>query len=189
VATSTYMQNRKKWFRPQGVVFSNNPGTLQNNFYFPTGQEWQDFIILSDHNRQSMSISKERIENRMRMVNGNMRSYHTADKNTIEISWENLPSRAFSEDPAFNSSGKITNLSATSHTADNGAGGSDLLRWYEDHPGPFYVLLSYDKTGSGNMARYTDVMQVFFSSFNYTISTRGKDLFDMWDISINLEEV
>lgn len=187
--TSTYMSNRQKWGRPQGVLFSDNSGTLQNNLYFPTGNEWEDFIILSDHNRKPVSISKERIENRIRMINGNMRSYHTADKIILDVSWERLPSRAFSEDPEFNSSGNITNPNAELHTADNGAGGSDILAWYENHPGPFWVFLSYDKFGSGSMAKYTQALQMYISSFNFDIETRGDDLFDLWNISMTLEEV
>jgi hypothetical protein len=183
------MSNRKKWGRPQGLLFSNNSGTLQDNMYIPQGTEWEDFIILSDHNRSPISISQQRIENKMRMINGNMRSYFTADKINVETNWQRLPSRAFSEDPDFNSAGNITNLNAVLHTADNGAGGSDLLDWYETHPGPFYVFLSYDKFGTGNMAKYTQVLKVFFSSFMFDVETRGEDLHDLWNISLGLEEV
>jgi hypothetical protein len=189
VATSTYMQNRKKWNRPQGLLFSDNSGTLQNNFYIPTGNEFQDFIILSDHNRSPASIAKQRIENRSRMINGGMRSYFTADKISLSVSWERLPSRAFSENPNISGNGVITNANAELHTVDNGAGGSDLLSWYEDHPGPFYVFFSYDKLGTGNMARYTQVNRMYFSDFSYEIETRGDNLYDMWNISIALEEV
>jgi hypothetical protein len=183
------MQNRKKWGRPQGLVFSDNPGTLQDNLYIPTGNEWQDFIILSDHNRTPISLGQQRIENRMRMINGNMRSYFTVDKVSVDTSWNRLPSRAFSEDPEINTAGNITNSNAELHTADNGAGGSDLLDWYESHPGPFWVFLSYDKSGEGNMSKYTQAIQMFFTSFSYEVETRGNDLFDMWNISLSLEEV
>jgi len=189
VATSTYMQNRQKWGRPQGLIFSDNSGTLQDNLFFPTGNEWEDFIILSDHNRNSININSERIENRMRMINGNMRSYFTANKFTLAVSWDRLPSRAFSEDPEISPAGKITNQNAELHTVDNGAGGADLLEWYQSHPGPFWVFLSYDKFGQGNMSRYTQVFKMFFSEFSYEIETRGDTLYDMWNISLGLEEV
>lgn len=188
MATSTYMQNRKKWSRPQGLIFSDNSGTLQNNLFFPTGNEWEDFIILSDHNRNSININSERIENRMRMINGGMRSYFTANKFILSVSWDRLPSRAFSENPEISPAGKITNENAESHTVDYGAGGADLLEWYQSHPGPFFVFLSYDKFGEGNMARYTQVFKMFFSEFSYEIETRGENLFDMWNISLGLEE-
>ena len=52
MATSNYIQGRIKWARPQGLLFSNDPGTLNNGMYVPIGtQEGTDFIILSDHNR------------------------------------------------------------------------------------------------------------------------------------------
>lgn len=187
--TSSYMQNRKKWGRPQGIIFSDNPGTLQNNVYVPIGNEWEDFIILSDHNRSPISLSQQRIENRMRMINGNMRSYFTADKVSLDTSWSRLPSRAFSEDPEFSVAGKITNENVELHTADNGAGGADILDWYESHPNPFWVFLSYDKFGQGNMAKYTQVLQMYFTSFSHDIETRGDNLYDMWNISLNLEQV
>ena len=189
MATSNYMRNRVKWARPQGLLFSDNPGTLQDNLYIPNGDEWQDFIIASDHNREPISISQERIENRVRMINGGMRSYHTADKINLSTSWNMLPSRAFSEDPEISVAGVIRNEDAVLNTADTGAGGSDLLRWYEDHPGPFYVYLSYDKTGDRAFNRYAQVLRMYFASFDYTIETRGKDNFDMWNISMSLEEV
>ena len=189
MATSTYMRNRVKWSRPQGILFSDNPGTLQSNLYIPTGNEWEDFIILSDHNRSPISLSQQRIENRMRMINGNMRSYHTADKINLSTSWDRLPSRAFSEDPQIEDLGIVTNQNAVLNTADNGAGGSDLLNWYEEHPGPFYVYLSYDKSGSRSFNRYTQVLRMFFASFDHSVETRGKDNFDMWNISMSLEEV
>jgi hypothetical protein len=183
------MRNRVKWSRPQGILFSDNPGTLQSNLYIPTGNEWEDFIILSDHNRSPISLSQQRIENRMRMINGNMRSYHTADKINLSTSWDRLPSRAFSEDPQIEDLGIVTNQNAVLNTADNGAGGSDLLNWYEEHPGPFYVYLSYDKSGSRSFNRYTQVLRMFFASFDHSVETRGKDNFDMWNISMSLEEV
>ena len=189
MATSTYVNNRKKWLRPQAMLFSDNPGTLEGGFYIPTGEEFEDFIILSDHNRGEMSISKERIETRQRMVNGTMRSYHIADKNSIAVSWTRLPSRAFSESPEISSAGLITNINAEQHTVDNGAGGADLLEWYNMHPGPFWVFLSYDNFGEGNFNRYSQVLQMYFSGFDYSVEKRGHEIFDMWNINIALEEV
>ena len=41
MATSAYITGRKKWTRPQAVLWSENPGTLDTNtgLYVPTGQE------------------------------------------------------------------------------------------------------------------------------------------------------
>jgi hypothetical protein len=213
VATSTYMNNRKKWSRPQALLFSDNPGTLSNNLYIPQGNEFENFIILSDHNRESISMSQQRIETRQRMVNGTMRSYHVADKVNLSTSWQRLPSRGFSSPPnfvngilqkedVFKDEGPppsgFLGVSPEEHTADGGAGGADLLNWYESSPGPFWVFMSYDKIGSGNLYRYTNVVQMYFSAFDYEVEKRGNgrswgndstDGYDMWNVSISLEEV
>jgi hypothetical protein len=83
------------------------------------------------------------------------------------------------------------------YTADGGAGGGELLNWYESHTGPFWVLLSYDKYanfGTGEDARqklnkYSQAIQMYISNFNYSIVKRGGNNFDMWDVSVTLEEV
>jgi hypothetical protein len=213
VATSSYMMNRKKWVRPQALLFSNNPGTLSQGMYIPNGEEFEDFIILSDHNRGELSFAKERIETRQRMINGTMRSYHIADKMIFSTSWSRFPSRGFSSAPNF-----VNGVLQTSEvyknagpppegllgsipeefTADGGAGGADLLEWYEGHPGPFWVFLSYDKFGEDNLNRYTQVLHMYFSAFDYDVEKRGggKNLgpnnstaYDMWNVNLSLEEV
>lgn len=207
MATSAYMSGRIKWQRPQALLLSDNAGTLQNGLYIPQGNEFEDFIILSDHNRSTISISKQRIETRNRMVNGTMRSYHTADKLNISTSWSLLPSRAYGSSPEyidgeleqssiFNSDGKYLGKNPEEYTADGGAGGADLLSWYEAHYGPFWVFLSYDKGGSGNLNRYTQVVQMYFASFDYDIEKRGQSWsngratgFDMWNVNLSLEQV
>ena len=208
MATSTYMSNRSKWQRPQALLFSDNSGTLQGGLYVPTGDEGTDFIILSDHNRGGLSLTKERIEVRNRMVNGTMRSYHTADKINISCSWTRLPSRAYSSSPVYvdgvldqtsvsaSTTGGLVGFSPEMHTADGGAGGADLLEWYENHPGPFWVFLSYDNLGEGSLNRYTQVLQMYFASFDYEVEKRGQAWssgtsggYDMWNISLSLEQV
>ena len=116
-----YLAGRKKYSRPQGMLWADNAGTLSTNeatgksYYVPTGNEINaasgsgDFLILSDDNRSPIEFSQQRIENRRRTVNGRMRSYHIADKLQIAISWDMLPSRSFSNDPNFNvATGKPT---------------------------------------------------------------------------------
>lgn len=207
MATNAYMSGRIKWQRPQALLFSDDPGNLQNGLYIPQGNEFQSFIILSDHNRDTISISNQRIETRNRMVNGTMRSYYTADKINVSTSWTRLPSRAYGADQeytngeldqsnVFDSEGKYIGKYPEEYTADGGAGGADLLEWYEAHPGPFWVYMSYDKAGSGNLNRYTQVVQMYFSAFDYDVEKRGNGWsngsasgFDMWNISLALEQV
>jgi hypothetical protein len=212
VATNSYMMNRKKWSRPQALLFSDNPGTLSGGIYVPNGEEFEDFIILSDHNRSELSLSSQRIETRQRMINGTMRSYHIADKVAINTSWSRLPSRGFSSSPTFlNGVLQTTKVYEDAgpppegllgtipeeFTADGGAGGADILSWYQTHSGPFWVYLSYDNLGEGNLSRYTQVLHMYFSSFDYNVEKRGsgKKLgnastdHDMWNVTVALEEV
>jgi hypothetical protein len=208
LVTSQYMIGRRAWTRPQALLFSDNPGKLENGFFIPAGNEGENFIILSDHNRAGISIDITRIESRQRMINGSMRSYHTADKITASTSWTRLPSRSFSvSSPTFgdgtsapegkliqqkvfiDSPPRLLTFDPLQHTADGGAGGTDLLAWYEAFKGPFYVFLSYDKFGQNDMNKYTQILHMYFSEFNYEVEKRGQDLFDMWNISLSLEEV
>lgn len=209
MATNAYMSGRMKWGRPQALLFANNSGTIvtPGNKYIPNGEEGTDFIILSDHNRSPISISSQRIETRSRMINGTMRSYHTADKINLQVSWSNLPSRSYSSIPSF-TEGELNQTSVygpnnsykgqspEEYTVDGGAGGSDLLEWYEANVGSFWVYFAYDKTGSGVLNRYSNIFQMYFSSFEYDIQKRGNAWssgtaggFDMWNVSMSLEQV
>jgi hypothetical protein len=246
-----YMSGRKKWSRPQAMVWCDEMPTLDiDGNFIPVGYELgsdptdiseedleRSFLILSDHNRSQIGITNERIEQRQRMANGTMRSFFIADKLTIDTSWSMLPSRSFKNYPNFknedtnpsqsiDTSGDATLLINTKsvdrdndpetpntlvninaygslyekdqqYTADGGAGGGEMLDWYENHTGPFWVLLSYDKYANfGNdnaarqkLAKYSQAIQMYISNFNYSIVKRGGNNFDMWDVSVTLEEV
>jgi hypothetical protein len=155
------------------------------------------FIILSDHNRGDMQFNTQRIEQRQRTINGRMRSYHIADKLNMSVSWNMLPSRGYSGLANFSeTTGVSPNEGSTSeYTADGGAGGVELLDWYENHQGPFWMYLAYDKYSNfsnnkfGNLAKYNQIIQVYFADFNYTVVKRGGTNHDLWNISVNLEEV
>jgi hypothetical protein len=196
MATSGYLLGRKRFNRPQGVIWANNSGILSNGIIVPDGVEGEDFIVLSDHGRGELGFNKQRIENRKRLVNGNMRSYHVADKVSVSWSWDMLPSRAFSNDPIFsNTTGKQTSLSQE-YTADGGAGGVDLIKWYEDNPGSFYMFLAYDRydkfdsSAYANMDKYNEVLEVYFASFDYTVVKRGStNTHDFFNVDVSLEEV
>lgn len=208
MVNSTYMLNRRRYLRPQAMLFANNPGYLDNDFIVPDGTELEDFIILSDDNRGAIGMNYDRIESRVRTVNGRMRSYHVADKLKIDVSWSLLPSRAFATDVTFTDQGFVEieeNVIIPDQgsptqpdqlfTTDRGAGGVDLLNWYENNPGSFWVFLAYDKyTNFDTFSRirlgeYNDVVEVFFSDFQYSIEKRGGTNFDFWNISLSLEEV
>lgn len=215
MATANYMSGRQKYGRPQAMLFANNPGTVIDGKIVPDGIEFQDFIILSDDNRDPISFSTERIETRERMINGRMRSYHIADKISISTGWKNLPSRSFAGSPDFSEAG-ISSLTTSSgirvlddgeyvtlpkqfFTTDGGAGGVELLNWYNNNVGSFWVYLAYDNYQNfdadysvnqrNRLAQYNQVVEVLFTDFSYTVEKRGSATHDYWNIDIDLEEV
>lgn len=211
MATTAYMSGRRKYIRPQAILFSDNPGTISGGYHVPSGNEigeygvdGGDFIILSDDNRQSLDFRPIRIERRERMINGRMRSYHIADKIELSVSWNMLPSRSFKIDPSFNSTTGKSPISVSGspttpdfqHTTDGGAGGVEILDWYENHKGSFWVFLAYDKynefdgdTKYSQLQKYNQVIEMYITDFNYSVQKRGGGNHDFWNISIKLEEV
>jgi hypothetical protein len=203
----TYMQSRKKYNRPSGMLWSENSGTLINGLYIPYGLEVgadasnepdadlvDQFLMLTDDNRSPLDFSDERIEKRERMINGRMRSYHTADKMKLSTSWSMIPSRSHADVPAFD---PATGLSPVkSYTTDGGAGGADMLEWYDGHKGSFWVFLAYDRKGIfkgteapyNHLQQYNQLVEMFISSFSYSVEKRGTK-FDYWNVSVTLEEV
>ncbi len=226
MTTTGYMAGRQKWYRPQAMLWSEDQGTLVDGKYIPLGVETLSdlsgvqpanrFLILSDHNRAPIDIYPERIEQKRRMVNGTLRSYHIADKLKISTSWSLLPSRSFSFRPDFNQSTGLPDTTSTianpnpppafypveEYTADGGAGGVEMLSWYQSHTGPFWVFLAYDKyinfgvtdTAYTNLPNYNQIVQMQISSFDYSIIKRSGanasfNGYDMWNVSVTLEEV
>lgn len=207
---------RKKYSRPQAMLWSNNPGTLVGGKYVPTGYEFgtdistvtdpenaNSFIILSDDNRAEITVNPQRIEQRKRMINGTMRSNFIADKINLSTSWTLLPSRSYALKPNFDKDNGSTEYFETQgeFTSDGGAGGAEILNWYENHTGPFWVYLAYDKyTNFGtddnahlHLSEYNQIVQMYISSFNYTVVKRGGAVnglgHDLWNINVSLEEV
>lgn len=192
MATAAYMTGRKKYTRPQAVLLSNNAGISDSGLFVPDGDEWKDFIVLSDHNRKQIDISMERIESKQRMINARMRSYFIANKRTFSLSWESLPSRAYNAAPAYNDSGKSASIP---NTVDGGAGAVELQQWYETHTGSFYAFLAYDKYTNfesspyAHLHQYNDVIEVMFNDFSLSVTKRGQTTFDLCDIRMSLVEV
>jgi hypothetical protein len=108
-----------------------------------------------------------------------------------------LPSRAASAENNIDPTSGQTIIGANdlAYTADNGAGGVDLLNWYENHQGSFWVFLAYDKLTNfdtdryNKLGRYNEIVEVFFDDFHYDVVNRGRSTHDFWNISLSLEEV
>ncbi len=220
MTSNQYISGRRKYQRPQALLFSENSGVIDSGFRVPVGYEigadpqsissellLNNFIILSDDNRAPIDIKIERIENRERMINGRMRSHHIADKRTLSVSWNLLPSRSFSGDPNFSvTTGKPTLYNSGKpaardniYTTDGGAGGAELKDWYDRHKGPFWVFMAYDNykelgltypsNQSPNLQKYNEVVEMYITDFSYSVQRRGGSTYDLWNVSITLEEV
>jgi hypothetical protein len=199
MANSGYLDGRRQYGSPQAILWSKNSGTLVDGFYYPDGyesgadfgdapeEEQGTFLILSDHNRSELSFSSERIQNRQRMINGNMRAYNIADKITLSTSWQMLPSRSFKQYPRFDENGQPYTTGQEKYTVDGGAGGLDLLNWYNNNQGPFWVFLSYDQYQ--NEPKYSQIIQMYIKDFSYSVVKRSGASKDLWNISVALEEV
>lgn len=82
--------------------------------YLPVGSliYLNSTLKLSEHNRQPVSITPNRIEKTQRMSNGTMRKFFVADKKSINVSWNMLPS-------------------FSTFTIDGGYGAMDIKAFYE----------------------------------------------------------
>lgn len=200
--------------RPNFVTLSDNKGRyfvyepdndLSARKWLPEGVDGEDFIILSDHNRSSAQFSIERIGARKRMINGKMRGYHVADKLSLTLSWEDLPSRAFSD--KFGYSVYSSESNADGHikkfTADGGAGGMEMLDWYNSRVGSMWVFTSFDGIANRGVPDhvssqgYGRIYEMFISNFDYEVNKRSRGwnsggnvyTHDLWNVSMTLEEV
>jgi hypothetical protein len=128
-----------------GVSFGFFPtyGTLKDssNTYYLTPPPPNDpgWFEITEHNRQPFEIGYDNVEKDVRMANGFMRKFVVAQKKTISVSWDTVPSVA-------SVSNLIRGASATSGadpsyadaltinlTVDGRAGGDWLKKFYESN--------------------------------------------------------
>lgn len=196
--------------RPHGVLFADSQGSVVNSYFTPIGAEFDNFIVLTDDNRKEIDVSVERIEQRKRMINGRMRSYHVADKIKLGLKWDMIPSRAFAEDGrvAIEDLGEgeyqwNPTLLSSRYTTDGGAAGGEMLDWYNNNQGSFWIFLAYDRYTTlqstlnaeeiegfdeyMQLGKYNERIEMYFADFSYNIVKRGP-LFDYWNVSMSLEE-
>lgn len=176
---------RKTWTRPTLMIVGERIPTTTD----ATTGIWdlgdntvpgQKFYYLTDDSRSELQISLERIEYKKRMINGRMRAYHVADKRSFSVNWSDLATSASAISEHRTTTGR-TNI----------ASAKEMLDWYEDHTGSFYLTLVYDTNDAATAVplRYrVEYYNVFFDSFSYSIKKRGPQ-HDLWDISMTMVEV
>lgn len=141
-------------------------------------------LSLTEHNRSTLPIQYEAIENARRTANGTMRKFVVAKKKNIQLSWGMLPSRS-------------------NMTVDGKSGAEALKDLYENYyEKPLTIQVKYHHTPAGSSAHSSDdssttmsteTLTVFITSFSYDVIRRMKDSqssgFDYVNVSIGFTEV
>lgn len=147
--------------------------------------EWLDgatWVKISDHGRSPLSISVERIENKQRMADGTLRRYVVAKKRTFSVSWDHLPDKSVS----FLANGQPGEWMETFHNATDG---SFKMRLRAGSDESIALASALTRTGGDPLlADNSREFTVMISDFSKEVVKRAKD-FDMWSLSITLEEV
>lgn len=184
-----------------------------------TYNEFADFLILSDHSRSPLDFKADRVETRERMIDGSMRSYWVADKRTLSTSWSLLPSRAWYigqnnnitlDKPLTADGGAGGNELLEWYRRHRGS--FYVLLSYDRYPINEYArlpdseLINYLDQPFLHLDQYTEQYEMFFSSFDYSVEKRSQNVqrtlrdlnndeytttisFDLWNVSLSLEEV
>ena len=153
------------------AITANRNGLAYNNRLSAT-----KFRRVTEHNRAPLSFNTIRIENGQRMANGTMRKYFIADKLSISVSWDMIPS-------------------FRNETVDGGWGAEDLKNFYESPAGraPFRIKLNptvfdpalVEQSDGALLDDYT--YWVMFTSCDFTIEKRGLQTY--WSVNLSMEQV
>lgn len=116
---------------------------------------------LTEHNRQPVQVTYERIEKRGRMINGTLRKVVIADKRTWSISWSDVPDN---------------NLL----TVDNKLGARSIEALYTANAGAIGLQI--------NDGTVSERVNVVIKEFSKKINKRLPAI-NLWDITLDLEEI
>lgn len=148
--------------------------------YLPVGSllYFNSTLKLSEHNRQPVSLTNNRIEKTQRMSDGTMRKFFITDKKQINVSWNMLPSYY-------------------TYTVDGGYGAVDIKNFYEGTASKTSGALSgqsnFDVTISYGGSSQT--LNMIFTSCSFEIIKRnvkestGDTPQEFWNVSLSMEEV
>jgi len=129
---------------------------------------WQK---LTEHNRQPASIQINRIEKTQRTTNGTLRKFFIADKKSISVAWNMIPTYS-------------------TMTVDGGYGANDIQTFYNSAKGQgsFKLKISYSPTRE-------EIIEVIFGSCSFDVIKRNVKASsadtaqEFWDVNIALEQV
>jgi len=164
---SPYVSNgQRTTYLPRGSAIQ----VYARDLYANPSDTSQDWIKLSEHNREPIEISIERIEQSQRMANGSLRKFFVADKKNFSVSWNRLPGSRI-------------------YTVDNEWGALDLITFYNSSEGQstFDIRLNFAKTGTNQESSGFELYTVSCTSFSSTLVNRGEVPF--YNISMSMEQV
>lgn len=133
-------------------------------FLKPRLMRWNSNAI-TDHNRQPLGVSVERIEKSARTANGTMRKFWIADKRTFTASWQIFPKQ-------------------TAKTVDGFWGGGDIENFFNTTPGVFTLELT---DADGTVTTYNVMFDS--NSFQREVVSRGTTGVDLWNVNLTMVEV
>lgn len=139
---------------------------------------------VTDHGRQPLAQSTERIGMDKRMADGTLRRQYVSVKRAWTVSWENLPS--------------TNSVLNGFKTADGGMAGEDIEAFYFGTPGKFRLVLrrgsAIDKAVpvvTEAQLPYEDddfyIVNVMLTDFSKEVRKRGT--VDLWSLSVAMQEV
>jgi len=121
---------------------------------------------VTEHNRESITITPNRIEKANRMADGTLRKNVVATKESYSVSWSMVPSQ-------------------TARTVDGYLGANGIIDFYNTTTGSFTLTLRYDALAGGTITKTV----MFSGTPSYEIVGRSTAGFDLVNLSIEMEEV
>lgn len=153
-------------------------GWKENAIMYWSGDNGSTWNKITDHNREPLAITWERIERKNRMADGTLRRYTVAKKRTFSTSWTLLPH--------LRNSTYLGRVGMT--TVDDGWSGQEMETFFNNNDGRFLMKL---RKGIDEAKAITDgtieVVPVMISDFSRDVEKRGT--VDLWTINLTLEEV
>ena len=147
-------------------------------------------FIFTEHNRSTVPVSYEYIENSQRMANGTMRKYVIAKKRNFTVSWTMLPSRS---DLTIDQKQGAEAIQAF-HNKYYGQKLTIVLKYHGASASSkaSYGAVAVNGSSSENSVMTEESIDVFINSFSYDIQKRlngpnGKS-FDYVNLSIGFVE-
>lgn len=152
---------------------------------------WKDNAVMTwngnkvtDHGRQPLNQSTERIGTDKRMADGTLRRQHVGVKRSWTVTWDNLPS--------------TNSVPNGFKTADGGMAGEDIEEFYFNTPGKFRLILRRGSAIDLPVPVVTEaqlpfendnfyIVNVMFTDLSKEVRKRGR--VDLWGMSVALQEV